>query len=75
MAQTKLQQYFPMIRTRAQILLEIKSDTTLNRKFQSFSKESKEEFLDFCTGEKGIKILYDNIFKAVMNPDLYPDHK
>ena len=73
MAQTKLLQYFPMIRTREQILLEIRSDPALNARFEAFSKEGKKEFLDICTGERGVKILYDSFFRSVMDPELYPE--
>ena len=73
MVQTKLLQYFPMIRTREQILLEIRSDPALNARFEAFSKEGKKEFLDICTGERGVKILYDSFFRSVMDPELYPE--
>ena len=73
MAQTKLLNYFPMIRTREQILLEIRSDPALNARFEAFSKEGKKEFLDICTGERGVKILYDSFFRSVMDPELYPE--
>lgn len=73
MEHTKLSQYFPMIRTREQILLEIRSDPALNARFESFSDEGRKEFLDICTGEKGVKILYDSFFRTVMDPKLYPE--
>ena len=73
MSLTKLHEYFPMIRTREQILHEIESDASLNRKYESFTDEEKEEFINICTGEKGVKILYDSFFNSVMNPDLYPE--
>lgn len=76
MAKTKLQQYFPIIRTREQILLEIKCNPALNVWFETLSEDSKKEFLDICSGEKGVKILYDSFFKSVMNPEVYPsDYK
>ena len=73
MVQTKLLQYFPIIRTRDQILLEIRSDPSLNARFEAFSQEARKEFLDICTGEKGVKILYDSFFRSVMDPELYPE--
>ncbi|MDO4804316.1 MAG: PD-(D/E)XK nuclease family transposase [Lachnospiraceae bacterium] len=69
----KLQQFFPSIRTREQVLKEIRSNPVLANKFNFFSEEQRENFLDICTGAKGVPILYDNIFQAVMNPDIYPD--
>ena len=62
-----------MIRTREQILQDIESNIALKAKFESFHEDRKKEFLDFCTGERGVKILYDSFFNAVMNPDIYPE--
>ena len=62
-----------MIRTREQILQDIESDIVLKAKFESFTEDRKKEFLDFCTGERGVKILYDSFFNAVMHPDIYPE--
>ena len=29
----------------------------------------REEFLNFCTGIRGVKVLYDCFFKEIFNPD------
>ena len=52
----KLQQYFPMIRTREEVLNEIESKSRLKNLFYEWTEENQNEFLDFCTGVKGIKI-------------------
>ncbi len=31
-----------------------------------------QEFLDLCTGVKGLKLLYDGFFKEIMNPEAKP---
>ena len=54
----KLQQYFPMIRTREEVLNEIESKSRLKNLFYEWTEENQNEFLDFCTGVKGIKIMY-----------------
>ena len=51
----KLQQYFPMIRTREEVLNEIESKSRLKNLFYEWTEENQNEFLDFCTGVKGIK--------------------
>ena len=53
----KLQQYFPMIRTREEVLNEIESKSRLKNLFYEWTEENQNEFLDFCTGVKGIKIM------------------
>ncbi|MBQ3665302.1 MAG: PD-(D/E)XK nuclease family transposase [Lachnospiraceae bacterium] len=70
---TKLSEYFPMIKAREMILKEIKESIRLNERFKGFKKEEQEYFLDICTGAKGIKILYDSFFKEIMSPESTPN--
>ena len=60
---TKLKQYFPMIREREDIKQEIRENPKLLEKYREWDEEQQEEFLDYCTGVKGVKILYDAFFK------------
>ncbi len=69
MKKNKLQQYFPMIRTRDEIIQEIGNNSSLKSQFDALKTERQQEFLDFCSGAKGVRILYDSFFKAIMNPD------
>ena len=69
----KLSQYFPIIRTREDICSEIKSNDKLKAVFNSWSDERQEEFLEICTGNKGIKMLYDTYFKEILNPETVPE--
>ena len=71
--QTKLQQHFPMIQDREAILLKIRENRTMDEEFQSWTEEQREEFLDFCTGVRGIKFLYDGFFKEIFDPDATPE--
>ena len=70
---TKLKQYFPVIRTREEVLHDIETDMKLAEQFYSWKEEERQEFLDFCTGVKGIKLLYDGFFKEIMNPETVPE--
>ena len=69
----KLQRYFPIIRTRKEILNELRDNDELWSQFESWEEENQEEYLDICTGVKGVKLLYDTYFKAIMNPDTRPE--
>ena len=69
----KLQQHFPMIRTQEEILTEIKDNEKLRNTFCKWCEEEQQEFLDFCTGVRGIKMLYDSFSKEILNPELYPE--
>lgn len=69
----KLQEYFPIIRTRQEILSIIRKNAKLNRVFNRWKDEYQKEFLDFCCGARGIKVLYDSFFKEVFNPEYSPE--
>lgn len=72
MAKT-LKDYFPSIQTRKEVLKEIESNKELWNIFDLWKEEQQEEFLDFCTGAKGVKILYDSFFKEIFNPEYHPE--
>ena len=74
MKNASLKQYFPLIPTRQELLEEIQANQKQNTIFQGWAPEAQEEFLDFCTGMKGVKTLYDGIFKEVMNPETAPEY-
>lgn len=52
---------------------EIKSRRDLKELFYSWQEEQREEFLDFCTGVRGVKILYDFMSKEILNPETTPE--
>ena len=62
-----------MIRQKDELLEEIKKQPKLRAIYESWDLERREEFLNFCTGVRGIKILYDSFFKEVMNPEYAPE--
>ena len=68
-----LQQYFPMIRTKEELMSEIKKRSILSREFYSWKQEARKEFVDFCTGAKGVKMMYDFISKEILNPEVVPE--
>ena len=69
---TNLKAYFPMIKSRMEVLKEINQNAALQAVFNSWEKERQKEFLDFCTGVRGVKILYDSFFKEIANPETNP---
>ncbi|MBP3488566.1 MAG: PD-(D/E)XK nuclease family transposase [Roseburia sp.] len=69
----KLKEYFPLLREREELLAEIKGSRELYAMYEEWSRAQREEFLDFCTGVRGMKILYDSFFKEVMNPEYAPE--
>ncbi|HIR93644.1 MAG TPA: PD-(D/E)XK nuclease family transposase [Candidatus Egerieimonas intestinavium] len=67
-----LKDYFPLIREREEVLAEIEKKENLRHLFRGWTKGQQEEFLSWCTGAKGVKILYDSFFKEIMNPEYAP---
>ncbi|MFR1371169.1 MAG: hypothetical protein ACLSA0_13565 [Eisenbergiella massiliensis] len=61
--ENRLRNYFPLIRERKEVLKEIGESSGLKALFRSWTPERQEEFLDFCTGMKGVKILYDSFLR------------
>lgn len=68
-----LAQYFPMIRNRQELLHQIAARPDLMDIFQQWEDKHQQEFLDCCTGMKGMKIVYDGIFKEIFNPETIPE--
>ena len=69
----KLKEYFPLLWEREELLAEIGGSRELHAMYEEWSRAQREEFLDFCTGVRGMKILYDSFFKEVMNPEYAPE--
>ena len=69
----ELQKYFPLIRTREEVLDEIRKQESLQTIYEGWHAEQREEFLDFCTGVRGVRMLYDSFFKEILNPDTVPE--
>ncbi len=69
----KLQEYFPMIQTRESIMEQIEADRHLKSMFEQWGENHRQEFLDFCTGVRGVKPMYDFISKEILNPETVPE--
>ena len=69
----KLQEYFPMIQTKEAIMEKIENDKHLKSMFEEWGEKHQQEFLDFCTGVRGVKPMYDFISKEVLNPETVPE--
>ena len=68
-----LKRYFPMIRDKVEILSDIYKSAALTAVYESWNDEQQEKFISYCTGMKGIKLLYDAFFKELFNPETTPE--
>ena len=62
-----LKKHFPMIRDREVVVSEISSNFNLKSIYDTWNTEQQERFLEYCTGERGLKICYDAYFKEIFN--------
>jgi len=69
-------QPFPQVlggpRLRADVLAQIIGDSALYAAYQSLSLEEREAFLEFCMGNRGLKVTYDPFFQHLFDPVLHP---
>ncbi|MCI8294933.1 MAG: coiled-coil domain-containing protein 22 [Lachnospiraceae bacterium] len=68
-----LAEHFPSIRTQAALRQIIASHPDLESLFAGWDPASQEDFLKQCSGEKGMTILYDGIFKEIFTPEGAPE--
>ena len=45
----------------------------MRKVYESWNQEQQEMFISYCTGMRGIKLLYDTFFKELFNPDTTPE--
>ena len=67
-----LREYFPKLPTHKELLTQIRSSDRFLETFSSWPAGRQQEFLDFCCGSRGVRVLYDPFFKEVFSPEYYP---
>ena len=70
---TKLKEYFPILWEKEELLETLRSNPTLSVTFDKWTPQQQEEFINFCTGVRGIKFLYDGFSKEILNPEYTPE--
>lgn len=63
-----------MIQESEDILRQIREKEHLSAVFNRWEPSFQQEFLDICTGARGVKILYDSFFKETLNPETAPEY-
>ena len=61
------------MKSREELIRTIQENKKLNGIYSEWKEEQRAEFLDFCTGVRGVKLLYDSFFKEIMNPEYEPE--
>ena len=60
-------------KTEEEVLRELRELPGACRLYQGWNEELRERFMAFCTGKKTLPVLYDTVFKRLMNPDIHPE--
>lgn len=55
------------------VMEQLVNNPELFEQFYQWKDCDQEEFLDVCTGTKGLKVVYDGVFKEIFNPDVTPE--
>ena len=67
----QLKKYFPVLWEREDLLAEIHGNRKLLSRYEQLDEKEKEEFIGFCMGMLGTKILRDAFFKEVTEKSEY----
>lgn len=60
-------------RLREEVLMQIHEDPETLLHFARLNVEQQEALLQFCMGNRGLKITYDPFFHKIFNPEEHPD--
>ncbi len=68
-----LRDFFPSLRTRNEVFQEIQNNIEMRSIYNRWAPDEQERFLDICSGNRGLVILYDEYFQEIFNPDIAPE--
>jgi hypothetical protein len=68
-----LRTHFPLIRSKEELQAIIQTNDNLLKIWNNWKPHEQEDFLNWCSGSKGVQILYDSFFKEIMNPEYTPE--
>lgn len=62
-----------MLWEKEELLSAIHANEHLKYTYEKWNVLQQQEFINFCTGVRGIKFLYDGFFKELLNPEYTPE--
>lgn len=60
-------------RLREDVMNQLCQDIMVYADFLKLSPQSQEDLLEFCMGNRGLKITFDPFFKHIFNPELHSE--
>ncbi len=65
--------YFPKLHSTEEVLKELEARPELHELYKCWKPEHQQLFLAVCTGTRGLKAIYDGVFKEIFNPEITPE--
>lgn len=59
--------------TKEDVLQQILTDPDALYQYNNLNTQDQEALIDFCMGNRGLKITYDPFFQKIFNPTLHPE--
>ncbi len=60
-------------KTKEEVLCDLRKSPDAYRRYLGLDEEWQALFMAFCTGKKTLPVLYDTVFKKLMNPEVHRD--
>ena len=60
-------------KTKKEVLRELRKSPDAYRSYLGLDEEWQKLFMAYCTGKKTLPVLYDTVFKKLMNPETHRD--
>ena len=61
------------LKTREQVMYEIRNNQEVYTKFLDLNKEFQERFVQFCMGVRGVMMTYDSFFQKIFDVEVHPE--
>lgn len=59
--------------TRQEVLQQIHADPEALFQYNNLTPQNREALIDFCMGNRGLKVTYDPFFQKIFHPDYHPE--
>ena len=60
-------------KTKEEVLCDLRRSPDAYRRYLGLDERWQELFIAFCTGKKTLPVLYDTVFKKLMDPEIHRD--
>lgn len=72
-ANNPLSQALQQQQTRQEVLQQLQADPEALYQYNNLLPHEREALIDFCMGNRGLKITYDPFFQQIFHPEFHPE--